>query len=250
MAAALERLPQSLPDGQEFAWLPMVTPEVVAMVCRLGYMPMAMGRDGAIGVLVKCHHTRCMVDPAKVHVSRSVVPRAQRYEIAMNHDFPTVLARVAWYHRSSWFSSALVEALIALHARPYLGVHPVTVAVRERSAGTIVAGEVGYAVGNVYTSLSGFHTLSGSGSVQMVALASILTENGCTMWDLGMPLPYKVHLGARSIDRVAFLDRYREWARRGDILVEFSGWKMASHLVERARDRERIRRMKQGDQAQ
>ena len=49
----------------------------------------------------------------------------------------------------------------------------------------LVAGEVGYSVGLLYTSLSGFcssSSSSSSGSVQMACTGALLAARGATMW--------------------------------------------------------------------
>ena len=49
----------------------------------------------------------------------------------------------------------------------------------------LVAGDLGYTVGGVYTSLTGFHTENNAGSVLLCALGRYLELNGFAFWDLG-----------------------------------------------------------------
>jgi leucyl/phenylalanyl-tRNA--protein transferase len=79
----------------------------------------------------------------------------------------------------------------------------------------LVAGEIGYTCGAAYTSMSGFHLRSGSGSVQLAALGVLLQRAGFAFWDLGMPMEYKQALGARVVPRETFFDLYLD-ARRGE----------------------------------
>ncbi|KAI8804291.1 hypothetical protein BJ742DRAFT_856912 [Cladochytrium replicatum] len=70
----------------------------------------------------------------------------------------------------------------------------------------LVAGEIGYIVGSVYTSLTGFALESGSGTVQLCAVGRFLESKGVEVWDLGMEIPYKTRLGAKCISRESWLD--------------------------------------------
>ena len=75
--------------------------------------------------------------------------------------------------------------------------------------GVLVAGELGYSVGAMYTSLSGFTCLDSSGTVQIVSLGLILHEHGFDCWDLGMGMDYKQSMGAKNVHRLRFLEKLR-----------------------------------------
>ena len=76
--------------------------------------------------------------------------------------------------------------------------------------GTLVAGEIGCAVGGVYTSLSGFKTVDSSGSVQLSCVVPVLRKCGFSLWDLGMGMGYKYDYGAKDINRLQFVARVRK----------------------------------------
>jgi leucyl/phenylalanyl-tRNA--protein transferase len=46
----------------------------------------------------------------------------------------------------------------------------------------------------------------------MILTAGYLEKSGFAFWDLGMPLDYKLTLGAREISREDFMDLFRKAA--------------------------------------
>lgn len=74
----------------------------------------------------------------------------------------------------------------------------------------LIAGEIGYRVGSIYTSMTGFHRESGSGSIQLAALAGLLVKSNISVWDLGMSMDYKLEFGASVIDRIQWIRVLRE----------------------------------------
>ena len=74
--------------------------------------------------------------------------------------------------------------------------------------GVLAAGEFGMAAGRVYKSYSGYFKEKNAGTVQMILTSRWLEENGFAFWDLGMPLPYKLTLGAREISRGTFIKAF------------------------------------------
>ena len=203
----LPHLPHILGDDDEFAALTSCEPAVVAAVCRHGYMPMAFGAEGPPVLLVKCHRRRTVLEFENLHVPRNAVRYARGLRIGVDVDFAGTLDDVLSHHDEPWISEALANALASMSGAAIDGVsaHSVELYDGDRR----VAGEVGYTCGGVYTSLSGFHTRNGSGTVQMVALAIVLREAGYAFWDLGMEMEYKERLGATYMVRDDFLRRYR-----------------------------------------
>ena len=78
------------------------------------------------------------------------------------------------------------------------------------SSPQLVAGDLGCIVGSCYTSFSGFHEGSGTGSIQLVLTGKLLERAGFGMWDLGQEHAYKSALGASSVPRRDFLALFRQ----------------------------------------
>ena len=74
----------------------------------------------------------------------------------------------------------------------------------------LVGGELGYTVGTIYTSLTGFSSRDSAGSVQLAALGKLIFAAGFTVWDLGMSMEYKTSLGAQLVPRDDFVRMVHE----------------------------------------
>ena len=74
----------------------------------------------------------------------------------------------------------------------------------------LVAGELGYSVGSIYTSLTGFSSQDSAGSIQLAALGRLLCQRGFTLWDLGMDMEYKRTMGSHLMPRDDFVQVVHE----------------------------------------
>eukprot|EP00928_Gymnodinium_smaydae_P049087 TRINITY_DN32909_c0_g1_i1.p1 TRINITY_DN32909_c0_g1~~TRINITY_DN32909_c0_g1_i1.p1 ORF type:complete len:286 (-),score=45.08 TRINITY_DN32909_c0_g1_i1:43-900(-) len=212
-----EIVDQGLPDGGEFLVAELddseATAALIALLVWHGFLPMA-----GLGMLLpKIHLERCVLAPGDVHVGRKVRRRAKGYHLSIDQAWPIVVQKVQKLTFTEnpgdcWLCDSLANAYQAvgqLSSSRRLGVAFHSVELWHTASGELVAGEIGYTCGSVYSSCTGFAMKSeyaGAGSVQLVALARWLEKCGFTTWDLGMELDYKLDLGARPISRA-------EWAR-------------------------------------
>jgi Leu/Phe-tRNA-protein transferase len=213
----LPHLPEILGPFEEFGALREISADAVEAVCRHGFMPMGLTHGGEEFLLAKCHLQRCVVDPASIHVPKNTRRYARGLHLAVDRAPSETLAAIDRHHPDSWLTPRLQDALVALVGgvrsdASTAGVRVHTIELLDGTDGTPVAWEIGYAVGTIYTSLTGAHRRNGSGWVQMVALATLLCDAGFTMWDLGMEIEYKIRLGCRLLERDAFLMAYRSAA--------------------------------------
>ena len=209
------RRPEALPlaadithaEGSEFCVSPRLDPEMVAGTCYHGCMPMGLELDGQQLLLIKCHEERSVLDFADLHTSASTARRARGLSLEIDRDFRGCLAAIVSAHPDRWLVDGLCDSLLSLHQAPLLGVRVHSIEVYD--GGELVAGEVGYGCGAVYTSLAGFHRRSGAGSVQLGCLGRILESGGFGFWDLGMDIEYKRRLGSHLLAWKEFLERFR-----------------------------------------
>ena len=196
----------------EFCWAASFEPRLVAALMARGFLTMAqrVGREGH-ALLPKMHRQRCALVFPDLHVSRSARRKAKQFSLSVDTSFDAVVAGIREQHGDEcWFYPPLVEAFRTLHCQGSAHVKMRTFEVWDKTTGLLVAGELGYACGDVYTSLSGFSRMASAGAVQCAATAKLLARSGYVLWDLGMELPYKTKLGAQLLPRDAFLKRLRQ----------------------------------------
>lgn len=237
---------------EEFALYPFPTAEAVRSAALAGFMPMGANVLTPSGprdiLLAKLHRERCILDPADVRLTRSARAAARRYALGSNACFGRVLEACVEAHGDGWLVPGLCSAMIAAHDdRALSGVAFVSVELwslgDDGAPSELAAGEIGYAIGRSYASLTGFRSVSGAGTVQLEALGALLALEGYVVWDLGMELDYKLALGGRILPREAYrpllAEAYAEPASRdgGASLAQGLEPIPARNLVDRLRSR-------------
>lgn len=87
-----------------------------------------------------------------------------------------------------------------------LKTHIHSIEVTDKTTGELVAGEIGFRNGALYSSLSGFKKRNHVGNIQMASLAQFMEEQNIQYWDFGMNLPYKLDLGCDLYTREEFYE--------------------------------------------
>ncbi|MDP3176607.1 MAG: hypothetical protein Q8M76_01805 [Spirochaetaceae bacterium] len=203
----------------EFCASDSFDPGLVDSLCFAGFIPMAT-RDQETGteyLLPKLHLGRAIVEPGAVAATKTARRESGRYLLGADGRFDEVLELCARTHGEEWLRPPLRATFRELFATRserssrfasfelYAAGGPSAPA----QAPQLVAGEIGVFAGACYTSLTGFRTLPGSGTVQLAAVAGYLLAAGARIWDLGMPLDYKFSLGATCVSRGEFLGLFR-----------------------------------------
>merc|ERR1740121_2183684 len=208
-----------LPGGGQFLVADLEkdewSPKLVVLLVWHGYLP--MGGQGML--LPKIHLNRCLlISPGSVHVGRKVRRRAKGFHLTLDQAWSVVVKSVQEHTFTKrkgdcWLSDRLSAVYQAANSvsrewrREGVAFH--SVELWHTASGELVAGEIGYTCGAVYSSCTGFalkERFPGSGSVQLTSLGRWLERCGFEIWDLGMEMDYKLELGGKSVPR-------DEWAR-------------------------------------
>ncbi|ETI36824.1 hypothetical protein F441_16944 [Phytophthora nicotianae CJ01A1] len=190
-----------------------------------GFLPIASEFQDKCFLLPKLHRQRCVLllkPNAPEHVPKIVRKRAKKFKFVLNRDFEGVVEGCHEKHGIPWLYPPIVDSFKTLFQAgddgvelyPGCKVRFFTVELYDAATDALVAGELGYTVGSVYTSLTGFSRANGAGTVQLHALSKFLYLAGFKMWDLGMSMDYKMGLGAKDLDRDDFLDELYKWRSR------------------------------------
>lgn len=205
-------------------WSDSFDADFYVALARAGFISIAT-RNRGLGALLlpEIQRAYAVLDWPSIHASTHVerLRRSGRLEeegieLRVTRDCHAVVERINEQHGPAcWLIPAyasLVHALAAKGASAGLEMHGVEL--WSQADNVLVAGELGYTIGRVYTSLSGFCSPNDSrfghfGSLQLVLLAERLRDAGYAFWNLGHPhMDYKHGLGARVLRRDAFLRRW------------------------------------------
>jgi Leu/Phe-tRNA-protein transferase len=190
-------------------------PAFIARLMAAGFLVMscALENDEKSGVteknyiLMPKHHLirSCLFFP-DLHIKKSVQRLLSKYELRFDVEFDRIIDTCVAVYGDGWLTAPLVDAIKKIRRLDNTPARPVSFGLYR--GGQLVAGEFGIVAGTVYTSYSGYHDEDNAGTVQMILLCRYLEKNGFAFWDLGMPLDYKLTLGAREISRGEFLDLF------------------------------------------
>ena len=217
------------PYHGEFAYTRTYHYRLVAQLMMEGFLPIA---TEAV-ILPKLHRERCVITlPQSLHLSKSVRKKSKKFRFTVNRCFdPVVKACQKQHGHRCWLYPELVAVFKQIHDSGYVNTvvmpHPNTnrnnsetrqecpvrlysIEVWNDETNELVAGELGYTVGSIYTSLTGFSAQNSAGSVQLLALGRLLSTLGFSLWDLGMDMEYKQSLGSHAMARDDFVSHVHD----------------------------------------
>lgn len=230
--------------GQEFAICPMYAPDFIEASAQHGIFPMttrAFPGNNTAFFAAKLHVNRAVTTVSKNMTLPSSSKLSGKFSVVINAYWDEVVEIIRKQHGEDWlcaplrrvffsmflerkektrlFSIAILDnetlpqllEIEALHQAMIQAGSPILPEISAQLAllrtKCVVAGEVGYTVGDIYTSLTGAYTVDGTGSLQLAMLGMLLLRYGYTAWDLGMSMKYKEKtLGSQEIPRNKWLD--------------------------------------------
>lgn len=240
---------KGLPDGGEFLLADLDSSErtsvLIALLIWHGYLPM-----GGMGMLLpKIHKERCILRPNEVHIGKKVRKRAKGFHLSINRAWSAVVSsiqKLTYTHSKGdcWLTDEIAAAYEAVGRvdsqwRRTGRIRFHSVELWHTASGELVAGEIGYTCGRVYSSCTGFtrkEEYPGTGSVQLVALGRWLARCGFELWDLGMELDYKLELGGQMVQRSDWALKIRELRSATAELTAPEGEAAQAHRLMAAED--------------
>ncbi len=195
---------------EEFCVSPYIDPDFTRALMRAGFLIMSVAGEtpGEALLLPKLHRERAVLLFTDLKRRRSVLRAAALYELRADSDFSTIMERCAEKHGDDWLTPTLRRHFNDLRDSQD-GSDPQLRSFGLYRNGVLKAGEFGVSQGGAYTSYSGYYDESSAGTIQMVLTGNFLDAHGYSCWDLGMPIAYKLALGARVIPRERFISLFR-----------------------------------------
>ncbi len=208
---------------QTLYWCDSWDPELYVSLARAGFICISIQHpDIGPVLLAELQRSYAVLDWENLHCSRNLrrlVARGRLEEEAVELRVASasdrVLDRLLDYHGEDGWIHEPYQSLVRELARSggsHFSVHGIEL--WSRRSEELVAGELGYSIGSTYTSLSGFCMRTQRrwrhfGTLQQILLARALRERGYAFWNMGhVAMPYKQALGARSVPRATFLERW------------------------------------------
>ncbi len=204
---------------ENYYWSDDLSNDFFVEAAKAGFITTCMYKDNKFILLPEIQFDYAILDFDNIKIPSKVKSLLNKddYTFTINNRFEEVLERIKDYHEDSWMKPEYINLLnnIKDNEKLYKNFKLISVELAEKETNRIISGEIGYQVGNIYTSLSGFTTkekkYNNWGKLQLVLLNSFLKNNSFKFWNLGHPqLQYKLDLGAKVYNRTDFLERWNK----------------------------------------
>jgi leucyl/phenylalanyl-tRNA--protein transferase len=148
---------------------------------------------------------RFVIFPEKLHISASMrrVLKKDKFELALDRDFPAVIAACAAMDRpgqdGTWITEDIIKAYTELHRLGW--AH----SAESYQAGELVGGCYGIRLGKVFFGESMFAKRPNASKAAFLSLAKLLFSDGVAFIDCQVPTEHLRSLGGEEMSRRDFL---------------------------------------------
>jgi len=176
-----------------------ITTEMVLRAYSIGIFPMAETADDPSIHWIEPKR-RGIIPLDGLHVSRSLAKliRSDRFQVAIDTDFQSVIEACATTHGSTWINLPIRSLFSELFDQG----HAHSVEVYEKNQ--LVGGLYGLALGGAFFGESMFHTVTNASKAALVHLVARLNAGGFCLLDTQFLTPHLATLGAIEIDRMEY----------------------------------------------
>ncbi len=202
---------------ENYYWSDDLSNEFYIKAAQCGFITTSMYKDNQFFLLPEIQFDYAVMDFKNIKVPKKVskLLKEDNHLFTINEKFDEVLEKIKDYHKDSWINDEYIKILKKIKKDNHhdKNFKLISVEISEKESNLLISGEIGYQVGSIYTSLSGFmkkeKKYNNWGKLQLVLLNSYLQENGYSFWNLGHPqLLYKLDLGATIYTREEFIKRW------------------------------------------
>jgi Leu/Phe-tRNA-protein transferase len=203
-----------------YYWSSDWSEEFYIKLAQQGFISTTYDTLSGLILLPELQFEYALLDFENLHITTKVkkLLQSDTFFLAIDENFDEVLEKLHTYHgKYNWLKDEyllLMQKLYKNNSKHHnFKLHAIALKTKETSE--IIAGEIGYTIGETYTSLSGFSSrqkrYNNCGKLQLVLLAKHLQNKGFAFWNLGHPhMEYKKRLGSKIYSRESFLNRWFE----------------------------------------
>ena len=205
--------------SNNYYWSEDWSEELYVALAKLGFISTTYDTKEGLVLLPELQFEYGILDFNRLHISKRVQKLIDKNDakLCFNTKFDDVIQNFAIQHKDNWFKKNYVELIKALYKnnKKYENFEICSVELISNKTEELIAGEIGYKIGKVYTSLSGFSSrekrYNNYGKLQLVLLSKHLQSKGFEFWNLGHPhMLYKQKLGSVTHSRKEFLIRWEK----------------------------------------
>ena len=203
-----------------YYWTDDWSEEFYILLAKAGFISTTYDTINGLVLLPELQYDYAILDFNNLHISNKVKKLLNKdgYKFCINTRFDEVTEKFSQQHKDNWLKEDYVELLKKLYINynEKNNFKMISVELIDSDTKELISGEVGYIIGKIYTSLSGFSSkekkYNNYGTLQLVLLAKYLKENNFKFWNLGHPhMEYKKRLGCKVYPRSEFLEQWNKY---------------------------------------